>query len=56
MTTTPDRRTAQQRGTGMDNRVVQDAEPRISQLISATIHLAGEQDLRIDTYGSRAHR
>lgn len=40
----------------MGNRVVQDTEPRISQLISATIHLAGEQDLRIDTYGSRAQR
>ena len=56
MTTAPDRRTTQQRGTGMRNRVVQDTEPRISQLISATIHLAGEQDLRVDTYGSRAQR
>ena len=56
MTTAPDRRTAQERGIRMGNRVVQDIEPRISQLISATIHLAGEQDLRVDTYGSRAQR
>ncbi|HEY5150915.1 MAG TPA: hypothetical protein VIJ23_14070 [Mycobacterium sp.] len=56
MTTAPDRRTAQERGIRMGNRVVQDTEPRISQLISATIHLAGEQDLRVDTYGSRAQR
>ena len=40
----------------MGNRVVPDIEPRISQLISATIHLSGEQDLRVDTYGSRAQR
>ena len=56
MTTAPDRRTAHERGIRMGNRVVQDTEPRISQLIGATIHLAGEQDLRIDTYGSRAQR
>jgi len=56
VTTAPDRRIAQERGIRMGNRVVPDIEPRISQLISATIHLAGEQDLRVDTYGSRAQR
>jgi hypothetical protein len=56
VTTTPDRRTAQDRGIKMGNRVVQDFQPRVNQLISATIHVAGEQDLRIDSYGSHADR
>jgi len=56
VTTAPDRRTAQDRGIKMGNRVAQDSEPRISQLISATIHLAGQQDLRIDTHGSSTDR
>ena len=40
----------------MGNHVADDAEPRINQLISATINLAGEQDLRVDTHGSRTER
>ncbi|HEY5116228.1 MAG TPA: hypothetical protein VIJ00_11950 [Nakamurella sp.] len=55
MTTAPDRH-ARERGINVGDRAVHDTEPRINQLISATIHLAGEQDLRVDTYGSRAHR
>ena len=54
--TTPDRRTAQERGIKMGNRVIEEFHPRVNQLISATIHVAGEQDLRIDTHGSHADR
>ena len=36
MTTSPDRRTAQERGIKMGNRVIEPAGPRISQLITAT--------------------
>jgi len=56
MTTSPDRRTAQERGIKMGNRVIEEFHPRVNQLISATIHVAGEQDLRIDTHGSHADR
>ena len=56
MTTSPDRRTAQERGIKMGNRVIEPAGPRISQLITATIHLTGSQELRIDTHGSHQDR
>lgn len=56
MTRPPARRTAQEVGIKMGNRVVEDTQPRISQLISATIHLTGDQDLRVDTFGSRTDR
>ena len=56
MTTSPDRRTAQERGIKMGNRVIEPAGPRISQLITATIHLTGDQELRIDTHGSHPDR
>ena len=45
----------------MGNRVIEEFHPRVNQLISATIHVAGEQDLRIHTHGitrrpRRSHR
>jgi hypothetical protein len=55
LTTPPERLNWQERGLKARSKEVERA-PRFGQVISATIHLAGEQKLRIDTYGSNSER